>query len=77
MIDGYAASAEAVQSATLGPMLGLDVSMVPFTSRFDLPYDKEQDVMRLDPDAPDFGERLRALTGTECDAGHGEPTTRA
>jgi hypothetical protein len=62
MIDGYAASAEAVQSATLGPMLGLDVSMVPFTSRFDLPYDKEQDVMRLDPDAPDFAERLCALT---------------
>ena len=64
ILDGYAASAEAVQSATLGRMLGLDVSMVPFTSRFDLPYEKEQDVMRLDPDAPDFGERLGALTGT-------------
>jgi hypothetical protein len=68
IIDGYAASAEAVQSATLGPMLGLDVSMVPFTSRFDLPYDKEQDVMRLDPGAPDFGRRLCALTGLECSA---------
>jgi hypothetical protein len=68
MTDGYAASAEAVQSATLGPMLGLDVSMVPFTSRFDLPYDKEQDVMRLDPDAQDFGTQLCALTGTTCDA---------
>ena len=63
IIDGYAASAEAVQSATLGPMLGLDVSMVPFTSRFDLPYDQEQDVMRLDPDKPDFGQRLGDLTG--------------
>ena len=69
IIDGYAASAEAVQSATLGPMLGLDVSMVPFTSRFDLPYEKEQDVMRLDPDAPDFPERLCALTGSSCEAG--------
>lgn len=69
MTDGYAASAEAVQSATLGPMLGLDVSMVPFTSRFDLTYEKEQDVMRLDPDAPDFGSRLGALTETACD-GH-------
>jgi hypothetical protein len=67
--DGYAASAEAVQSATLGPMLGLDVSMVPFTSRFDLAYEKEQDVMRLDPDAPDFAGRLGALTGTACDGG--------
>jgi hypothetical protein len=68
IIDGYAASAEAVQSATLGPMLGLDVSMVPFTSRFDLPYEKEQDVMRLNPDAPDFAQRLCALSGLECDA---------
>jgi hypothetical protein len=68
VIDGYAASAEAVQTATLGPMLGVDVSMVPFTSKFDLPYEKEQDVLRLDPDAPDFCEGLRALTGTECDA---------
>jgi hypothetical protein len=65
IIDGYAASAEAVQSATLGPMLGLDVSMVPFTSKFDLPYEKEQDVMRLDPEAPAFPERLRALTGAD------------
>jgi hypothetical protein len=42
--------------------------MVPFTSRFDLPYEKEQDVLRLDPDAPDFCERLCAPTGTRCDA---------
>jgi hypothetical protein len=61
--DGYAASAEAVQSATLGPMLGLDVSMVPFTSRFDLSWEKEQEVTRLDPDAPDFGARIAALVG--------------
>jgi hypothetical protein len=67
IIDGYAASAEAVQSATLGPMLGLDVSMVPFTSRFDLPYEQEQEVMRLDPDAADFPQRLCALTGSRCD----------
>jgi hypothetical protein len=68
IIDGYAASAEAVQSATLGPMLGLDVSMVPFTSRFDLPYEKEQEVTRLNPDSLDFGDHLRALTGLEVGA---------
>lgn len=61
--DGYAASAEAVQSATLGPMLGLDVSMVPFTSRFDLSWEKEQEVTRLDPDAPDFAARIASLIG--------------
>ncbi len=65
--DGYAASAEAVQSATLGPMLGLDVSMVPFTSHFDLPWEKEQEVMRLDPDTPDFGGRIGALIGSPAD----------
>ncbi len=65
--DGYAASAEAVQSATLGPMLGLDVSMVPFTSRFDLPWEKEQEVMRLDPDAPDFAARISELVGSTAD----------
>jgi hypothetical protein len=66
--DGYAASAEAVQSASLGPMLGLDVSMAAFTSRFDLPYDREQDVMRLDPRAPDFRTRLEQLAGAPMEA---------
>jgi hypothetical protein len=61
--DGYAASAEAVQSASLAPSLGLDVSMVAFTSRFHLPYDKEQDVMRLDPASPDFARQIQALAG--------------
>jgi hypothetical protein len=68
LVDGYAASAEAVQSASLGPMLGIDVSMVPFTSRFDLPFEKEQDVLRLQPAAPDFAARLEALAGTALDA---------
>ena len=66
--DGYAASAEAVQSASLGPMLGVDVSMMPFTSRFDLPYEQEQDVLRLDPAAPDFGTRIQGLAGSTLDA---------
>jgi hypothetical protein len=68
LCDGYAASAEAAQSATLAPMLGLDVSMVPFTSKFHLPYDREQDVMRLDPLAPDFAARIEALAGAPLDA---------
>ncbi|HSK10407.1 MAG TPA: hypothetical protein VK911_12585 [Vicinamibacterales bacterium] len=67
LCDGYAASAEAVQAASIAPILGLDASMVTFTSRFDLPYDKEQDVMRLHPAAPDFGARLQALTGAPLD----------
>jgi hypothetical protein len=66
--DGYAASAEAVQSASLAPMLGLDVSMAAFTSRFELPYDREQDVMRLDPHSPEFKAGLERLAGMPLDA---------
>jgi hypothetical protein len=68
ILDGYAASAEAVQSASLGRMLGLDVSMAAFTSRFDLPYDREQDVMRLDPGSPEFQAGLERLAGAPIDS---------
>lgn len=58
LCDGYAASAEALQAASLAPILDLHTSLSVFTSKFSLPYDKEQKVMRLDPEAPDFAERL-------------------
>jgi hypothetical protein len=44
LVDGYAASAEALQSASLAPVLGLDCSMAIFTSSFALPVEQE---MRL------------------------------
>lgn len=56
--DGYAASAEAVQAATLAPLLNLNIFLSIFTSTFDLPYDQEREIMGLDPDACDFSERL-------------------
>jgi hypothetical protein len=59
--DGYAASAEALQAATLAPLFGLDASMVMYTSLFELPHDVERHIMRLDPGADDFAERLRTL----------------
>jgi hypothetical protein len=65
--DGYAASAEAAQAASLAPMLDLDASLALFTSKFDLPYDKEQYVMGLDPDAADFRARLEAVTAVPLD----------
>ncbi len=61
LCDGYAASAEAMQAASLAPMLGLDASIAVFTSRFDLPYDREWNVMGLDPDDPELGQRLAEL----------------
>ncbi|MBN2246419.1 MAG: hypothetical protein JW755_11315 [Candidatus Aminicenantes bacterium] len=61
LVDGYAASAEAMQAVSLAPMLGLDGTLVTFTSKFELPIDKEQHVMKLDPYSPDFKEKLEAL----------------
>jgi len=68
LCDGYAASAEAVQAASLAPMLGLDASLAVFTSRFERPYDCEQHIMHLDPAAPDFAARLGELLGGPVDA---------
>ncbi len=62
-LDGYAASAEAVQAASLAPVLGLDASLAVFTSKFNLPYEREQNVMLLDPDTPDFAEKLSQAIG--------------
>ncbi len=67
LCDGYAASAEAMQAASLAPMLGLDASLAVFTSRFKLPYHKEQQVMGLDPDSPELGDQLARLFGERPD----------
>lgn len=67
-VDGYAASAEAVQAASLAPVLGLEASLAVFTSKFNLPYEREQLVMCLDPDAPGFTERLSEIVGEPVNA---------
>ena len=61
LLDGYAASAEAMQAASLTPALDLDGTLVTFTSKFELPIEKEQFVMRLDPNQPDFKHKLEKL----------------
>ncbi len=68
LCDGYAASAEAIQAASLAPMLGLVACITPFTSAFEVPYDRERMIMELEPDAPDFADRLGALLDRELDA---------
>ncbi len=65
--DGYAASAEALQAASLAPMLDLEAFLSVFTSRFKLPYYKEQYVMGLDPTADDFRARLEDLVEEKMD----------
>jgi hypothetical protein len=69
LCDGYAASAEAMQAASLSEVLDVDASMEVFSSIFELPCRTEGELMRLDPEAPDFAARVSELFGKEIDAG--------
>ena len=62
-VDGYAASAEALQAASLCPLLDVHASLNVFTSKFDLPWEREAVVMGLDDTAEDFASRLSVAIG--------------
>jgi hypothetical protein len=63
LCDGYAASAEAMQAASLAEVLDVDATMAPFSSTFDRPLDQEGRLMRLDPAAADFADAVAAIVG--------------
>ncbi|MBT4288925.1 MAG: hypothetical protein HOD92_16485 [Deltaproteobacteria bacterium] len=65
--DGYAASAESMQAASLAPMLNIKAFLSVLTSTFELSYDREQYIMSLDPEAADFKEKLSDLIDKEAD----------
>ncbi len=65
LCDGYAATAEAMQAASLSEVLAVDASMAIFSSLFELPCREEALAMRLDPDAPTFAKDLAALFGVK------------
>ena len=67
LCDGYSASAEAMQAASLAPLLDLDASLMTFSSRFKLPIAREQHVMRLDPEQRGFAESLTEVMGKPVD----------
>lgn len=67
IVDGYAASAEAIQAASLCPILDLDASLAVFSSTFKLSYEKEALIMHLDPDAPGFSKKLAEIFEQEVD----------
>jgi hypothetical protein len=67
IVDGYAASAEAIQAASLCPVLDLHASLAVLSSRFRLPYGLELPIMHLDPDDPDFGVKISELSGDRLD----------
>ncbi|MFH2093110.1 MAG: hypothetical protein ABIJ31_12170 [Pseudomonadota bacterium] len=59
VVDGYSASAEAMQAASLCEILNIDVSMAVLSSKFALSFDQDAASMKLDPDADDFALRLK------------------
>jgi hypothetical protein len=63
LCDGYAATAEAMQAASLSEVLEVDASMAIFSPEFDQPCDVEGRIMRLDPESPDFARRVGELIG--------------
>jgi hypothetical protein len=63
LCDGYAATAEAMQAASLSDVLDVDSTMAMFSPSFDLPCDAEAELMQLDPASPDFARRLTELNG--------------
>ncbi len=65
LVDGYAASAEAMQAASLDPVLGNHTSMCLFSSKFKVSYERERHIMRLDPDDPELARKLEEILGVE------------
>ncbi len=63
LCDGYAATAEAMQAASLSEVLDVDATMSMLSPSFELPVAEEGQAMRLDPDRADFAQRLAALFG--------------
>jgi hypothetical protein len=67
MVDGYAASAEAIQAASLCPVLDLHASLAVMSSRFKLDYEEELNIMQLEPDDPEFEEKVARICGDSLD----------
>jgi hypothetical protein len=63
LCDGYAATAEALQAASLADVLDVHSTMSLFSPTFELPVDVEGRLMQLDPTVQDFAQRLEALIG--------------
>jgi hypothetical protein len=63
LCDGYAASAEALQAASLSEALDVDVTMAHYSPRFELPMEDEYHLMRLEASSPSFAADLQRIFG--------------
>ena len=65
LCDGYAATAEAMQAASLSEVLEVDATMSAFSPEFQLPCLEEGRAMQLDPAQADFAQKLAELFGAK------------
>jgi len=63
--DGYAASAEAIQAASLDPIFDIDTSLCLFSSKFEVDVERERHVMQIDPEAEDLANQLESTLGID------------
>src|SRR5262249_12924624 len=78
LCDGYAATAEAMQAASLADALDGGGRMSVFSPAFELRADVEGRLMQLDPSAADFAQQLHALMrGKRLEAGKVETYAEA
>src|SRR5882672_7289965 len=63
LCDGYAATAEAMQAASLSDVLDVHSTMSLFSPSFELPVDVEGRLMQLDPSDADFAHHLKTVIG--------------
>lgn len=61
LVDGYAATAEAMQAASLSEVLDVDSSMAVLSPTFRHDYQREYALMQLTPDTADFEAQVRAI----------------
>lgn len=67
IVDGYAASAEAMQAASLSTIRNLDASLVVFSSRFRLSYYEESRIMKLNAEDLEFEKKARDIGDLDKD----------
>ena len=63
LVDGYAASAEAIQAASLDPALNTYTVLSVFSAKYEVEPEREHRLMQMDPSAGDFDRRLAELLG--------------
>lgn len=68
LVDGYAATAEGLQAASLDHILDLHTNLCLFTSKFKVSWEHERNIMQLNPEDPDLARHLREALARDTSA---------